>query len=684
MNFNLKSIKPPPPGIPFCFFDTMQIEEYPEICDWVEKNISLFGGYIDKGTITLRPHQRPILSVLPHYQELVILAPTQSGKSFLADLWASYCAAVLKIPGCIAYCNEKTAREVLNLRIREMIKGNHVFDPVWSGKEDDLTMERLKFYVSYIKIASIENQNDLATWPYLFIIWSEVSKTDWELLNYNPLEELRGRQAAVMAQNRHILFESTPRQKGDCLYQVTYARGSRIYDLHLQCPDCLEYQVFEQSMIQTKLVDDPGNTERIRNLALSGESPCYVECQECHHIIDEPQRLKMIQTPLYAATDITEKINDEYTFIQKKERITKQGQVIQHSEKPFRPVFRYKRMDLAIHSLSDIYIDRETARDTEEGKHTYMNNSAVQFFEYDTEKPKEEDFLKKIRSSGYYSAPGSILPDEVLFLYCGVDTMDGYFKYVIKGLGEGMRSWILRYGRVNFVVPQESQEASFATICAGLVNTIKETFITTIQGQKIRIEIEMGAIDRGGHLIKLVDYIGQNAGFLIPYIGSTTKGQPSPANPEGALSWIAPSGFFMGYTQGLCAAVQAHQKKEHAFLPSGMPPKAMKEMLLSQYHKKEINAKGKETIIWVHGREDHYADCLNLIEALIDYHNMYHLLTDPNFLAERKAYLIHGAIDVKLPEKEKSEAKQENVDPFFSREGRIANSGGNYISGGRW
>jgi phage terminase large subunit GpA-like protein len=685
MNWDVKA-KKPPPDIPSGFYNSMQIEEYPDICQWIEDKVALCGSYVDKGTITLRPHQREILSALPHYQEVVILAPTQSGKSFLADMWAFYCVAVLKIPGCIAYCNEKTAREVLNMRIREMIKGNKVFNPLWSGKEDDLTMERLKFNGSYLKIASIENQNDLATWPYLFIIWSEVSKTKWELLRYNPLEELRGRQAAVMAHNRHILFESTPKQNNDCLYQVTYSRGSRIYNIHQQCPNCLTYQVFEQNKIQTRLIDDPGNIERIRRLAQQGESPCYIECEECRYAIDERERLKMVQHPVYAASDIMEKVSSDYTFVQKKETITKQGQVISHSERAFRPVFRYKRIDLAIHSLSDIYINREDAKATEEGKHTYMNNSAVKFFEYDVEKPNEDIFLKKIRSSEYSSAPGMILPEGILFLFMGIDTMGDYFKYVIKGFGESMRSWIVRYGRINFVVPKEG-DMNFEAICNSL-KTIKENFITTFSGQQVRIDIEIGAIDRGGHHHRLVDYIGQHAEFLVPYIGSSTKGTPNASNPTGAHAWMSPGGFFTGYTEGLSAAVQSHQKKEHALLPMGMTIRDMKEMLCSQYHKKEINSKGKETITWHHGREDHYADCLNYIEALINYHDLYRLLGDPEFVASRKAYLIGGAVDIKLPIKPQEEKKKstetEAKDPFYDREARALNSGGNYISGGRW
>ena len=636
--------------------DSLKIRDYPVVSEWLEENIQLKAGYAGTGSIKLRPYQVfPVNNIL-NYQEAGIVGPPQSGKSLMADAILYYCIKILRVNFLLVYNTLDTAKNVFKSRLRQMIKENKAFSSLWSGKEDDLTIDWLYFKGFFGKIASAELRNSLATFSSAVCIVSELSKIDWKNLSYDAIAEIRSRAEAYSESNRHLLFESTPDMIGDTYWKIIHDSSSRIYKPHVMCPECAFWQVMEFENIGTSLLDDQNNFDRIRSLEKSGQDPCFYECQRCKAKLPETSRLKMIENPIYASPEMRVKISDTKSFVQKGEFISGDGNVVRHTDNAFRPIYWYNKLVITNYSISRAYIEQQTARlsESEETLHIYVNNHETKFFEFSAEKTPEALLNQKINESTYIGAPGAIIaagsianvPDGILFLYAGIDTMGSYFKYVIQGFGANMESWILRWGNIQFGVSKELALAKLASsggppidskdwlnyrdVLGNLMLPFQQPFITTINGSPVRLEIENSLIDRGGHNAALVDFICANASFLRPWIGYPGK---NPKQEDG-LCWLTKEGWYQGCTEQLSMNVLKHIQSPQFHMPRNMSLQDGREMILSQYHYSKTVA-GIKKYFYQHGGEDHYYDCLNYIRGMVEYQRLNVLLFDPNFVADR-------------------------------------------------
>jgi len=142
----------------------------------------------------------------------------------------------------------------------------------------------------------------------------------------------------------------------------------------------------------------------------------------------------------------------------------------------------------------------------------FVNSSLAQPWEAPVDKQKTEDEIIRLKDD----RPAGTVHPETLMVTAGVDTQDNGFWYVIRGWGENMQSWLIRYG---FVLNTDD-----------LDQVLLRDRYTDMQGREYIVNLAV--IDAMGHRTsEIYDYCRGRRGFL------PAKGEQRMANPH-AISKI--------------------------------------------------------------------------------------------------------------------------------------------------
>lgn len=575
---------------------------------------------------------------------VLLLGPTQTGKSLIGDAAIYYAMAVLGLEGMVIYCNEKTARKVFQRRIKPMIMKNVCFKKVWSGKDDDLSIENIQLLNCFWGIASAENRNDLASFPAGLVVWSEASKA--RAVGYDIKGEIVGRQEGYPPQRRRILIETTPNETGDPMYREIYRRGTVILRPHVACPMCGEYQVLVDE--QCKLRPVPGqepdrDPARIR---AEREAAVYYECLYCRAEIRESDRPKMFERVVWAAPAIEERLSDKETFFQDAETVRKDGSIVGAEDtrrKMLVPCYNWNRLVSPEFTFWECLARFFESRRTQEKTKAYLNNDMARFFHPTSERIAQTALEKKSLMSNYAGrGQDAWLPAGVLVLLCGIDTQDAGFWYLVQGYGARMESWVIRYGWIDCPITDEENqdyEKVHDKVLSGLyAEPYRMRFTKKETGEQrvLNVRIDRGFWDRGGHRAKAIDYCCSRIPGFWPYVGATKD------DPKRDLVWDTGNGYYYGKTEVLSDMVGADMAMEtwHLPLDAGVD---LFQQLTKQYHYNVVNRAGESVRRWKHGGDDHLRDCANMIRGAVSDLGLDEILFDANEVEAMRAALLARA-----------------------------------------
>lgn len=596
------------------------LRERPLTLEWMEQNIKLVSpGYVFPGPFRARPWQREPMNAWHYWDTVLAAMSVQIGKSLtFADAPMYYGMSVLGINGMVAYSESDTVEGVFNLRMKDMIRENHVLRENWSGKEDDLTTANLKMSNCLWRIASAQNRNDLATFSAAICIGSEVAK--WKRMKaYNPVLMFKGRSGAFhsSAQTK-IILESSPFEIGDYLYIESHKTGCIVVRPHYQCPHCRHWQEWLDSQIKLRKIDGKEPDHRPERIREDGEKGVYYECLKCKEEITEEERAAADERVVWSAPEISEE-----DWKQKAETILDDGTITTRLEGGKRAgydsiLYQASRLvDVSYQFYKCLALFFESKNDPE-AKRTYDTETMARWPRRQSRKI-EVSYLESKRVKGFFQyGKNHRIPPDVVALTFGGDTHDTGFYYTIFGWGYMMSCWLIRHDFIKCPIdPNQNHQLVYAKFREAMYVE------PLLWSDGTEADWKYGLIDRGGHRPEDVDCICKHMPNIKAYVGVAKADDKKPPVYK---SETGP--FFLGHTQVLSDFTGTLLGSDMMYFPEDTGADFF-DQIWRQFFEKRINAKGEQQEVWIHGfagdkkktdeisgtGDDHYRDCFNLAYA---------------------------------------------------------------------
>lgn len=612
MKYNFPKIKhkyPLTEGEKSCFV----LRDRPLPSQWAQDNLILVpGGYDIPGKLTLKPYQIEPIDAITQVNRLQYCGSTRTFKSGMTDICAFWAMKHLGINGMVAYSETGTAKLIFKTRIKPMIEKNPCLLELWDGLDDNLTIENILLQRCFWRIASAQNKNDMASTGAGFVIGSEVSK--WEDMTFSAVDMLYGRQDAYPLELRYSIIESSPYKKKDNLYKEMYKRGVLILSPAYPCSKCGEYQILTDSQIKLRehITNDNStlsvSAQEAAKIREQGDSSVFYECKSCHQEILQSDREKMDHGVKYIAPAIKEMDGKEVIFEQQAEQILKDGTIIDlDKRKKYKTwCFHWTRLVDINFTFAECLARFFESLHSPEKKKIYDNETMSRFSPEGKGKIELHSFEENKRPY-YCNGPLSLIPDDVLIITAGIDSMDKEFYYVIQGWGEGFSSWILKYGIIESKFINDENISNREHVFEKFKNEILCKELKTVSGRNLQIRLAF--IDRGGHREKDVTYLCKKISFLCAYIG-LTKTDLKKELIEKSIN----GNFYLGQTEELSEQVGLMMESKFWYLPQDVDNIFIKQ-ITAQYHIKKRDEYGNSKSIFVKEAEDHYRSCLNMSYA---------------------------------------------------------------------
>ena len=622
--------------------ELFEIRDTPHPVDWARQHFKLSSAYASPGDFTPYPWQVEIINAIERYNTVIICAAVQIGKSLIAEIATAWVIDCLPMNAMLCYSKREVVEEVFDERIMPLIKEVPAIRKYWSGREVDLTKKKIKLNHMYLRVASAEVPSDIATWSAGFIYADEVSKYR-KRRGWNPLESLKRRQEFYLKLERHkAIFNSSPLHVGDCLHTEMFRPGVLNLEPYQRCPHCGTYQILVDSQIK-EIPNDKGerdhDPERIENFKAA-----FYECKSCKKVITEQDRVKMASTVVWAAKD---------------EKIVPGGVVPGRGE--YRAVsFQVNRLvdwSFGFHScLSRFFAAQKSGI---EALQTYINEDMAQFFKHDARRITA-DFLLTKRQGYHQYIPGEI-PNDVLILMAGCDTQDNGFYFVVNGYGEGMKKYLVRSGFIlspkgegeQDGISKDPRQIAFEKFMNGVYVT------PYMRRDGMKLTIDCGFIDEGGHRQDDVKYICEHAHQFRPYIGAAMVDYKRPMIEESAKD-----DHYMGQAQRLSEEVTRIIASANFFLPADIQQEYL-DQVRNEYIETQADKYGRKKSVYVKIEPNHYRSCENLCLAAVKIRGIEQMLFDKSTVAAMEDVVSRPTGDTEENETEKP--ADDTSDYFNSR-----------------
>jgi len=626
------------------------IKDRPRPSEWANENLTLVaGGYGIHGKLKLKPWQIEPVDAIEDWQRIIFCAPTRLGKSLLSEVIMFYGMYIYGINGVLCYAEDSTASLAFRTKIKPMIEKNEALLKLTTGNADDLTQDRIFLKNCFWKVASAQNRNSLASFGAAFVIGSEVAK--WVEMDYNPIKMLYGRQDDYPQYLRKSILESSGGYEGGYFHQEIFRRGTLIVEPFYPCPHCGKYQTLTDRQIRVIGDASESNLKQAARLREEKEKSCRYECVYCKGEITEIDRVKFDDKVVWAAPLIDDK---DRGFFQPAEDVDLSGKIISGNRNKYDTIcFHWNRLVDLNFTFYECLARLFDSKNNPEDYFVYETETMARFWK---KKVSHVDisFVEGKKAQYFSCGENAFIPDEALILTGGIDSQDNGFYYLIQGWGDGLESWVVRYGFI--AAPFESK-----TTINDLIQQFKAAIFSTplkyANGteQNIRLCFQ----DRGGHRADDVDAIAQNIPFIKPYVGLTRS------DPKKPLIYKSENGeYFLGQSETLSEYVSLLMDTDKWHIPADASLDLMNQVI-GQYHAKKRDSNGNTKSLWIKTPNDHYRSCLNMSYAAAKALNLDTALFRPDIIDQLKKG--EGKDGKPQPERSRAEQPAQRRAGYFDR-----------------
>lgn len=566
---------------------------------WIEKNFILTRSYATQGRIKLFPWQVPIVNAILDYKKIILLGPVQTGKSLLCECLIAFLIVNIRLNMMLIYEKKEKVEAVFDERLREMIIQIPALRKYWSGIKDDLTKKKIKLSHMILRIASAGVEHDISTFAAGVVYGSELAK--WPKKSFSQVKMVQGRQQSsrMMGAKPITLFETSPRLENDLSYVESHKPDVRYCKPFYKCIHCKEWILIEDRFIKEKVNKFSKTDHSFKRIRENNAAIFY--CNKCGEEITEAERLTMSFHVVYAAIDKTTYEKDKLI-----ETILPNG-TIENKMKSDTICINWNRLVDTTWTFAECLASYFEALQSPNPVDliTYQNEDMARYIKSNKEQMGSKVLYNKIKKYCMFGED-AFIPEDVIIILIGIDSMDDAFNYVIRGYGHGMKTWLLQCGVISCNVKDDAF-SNPQNVFSHLYKEITQFPLKKKSG--VVVPIYSGLIDSGGHRINDVKAIARNWSCLKAYKGGGLT-------EKGLIYTNFQSSIVHGWAEGLSRSVHDLLNQDNFFLPEDITSDYIIQVR-NQYEFTEVDSKGKEKKVWKSVEPDHYRDCENMLFGLM-------------------------------------------------------------------
>jgi phage terminase large subunit GpA-like protein len=380
----ISEILPPPPEL--------TVSEWADTYRRLSKEASAEPG---QWRTSRAPYQREIMNAVtdPRYEDIVIMASAQVGKSEIVNNIAGYHIHQDPAPILLIQPTVEKAKDYSKERIAPMIRDTPALRNLISdakSRDSGNTVLTKSFPGGYLALVGANSPAGLASRPIRIVLADEIDRfpvsagTEGDPLN---LAEKR----TTTFYNRKKIKVSTPTNKGASRIEKEFEKSTKEY-YQLPCPSCKTYQPLKWAQIHFETVEHA--------------------CKYCGAL------------------------HNQYEWKQQ------EGKWV--AEKPDAKIrgFHLNELLSPWSKWEDIIEKFKTAKaEGPDAMKVWVNTSLGETWEEEGKQIDDDDLLNRTEDYG----ENVEVPDGVKILTAAVDTQDDRFEIEVVGWGEGKESWGIQY-----------------------------------------------------------------------------------------------------------------------------------------------------------------------------------------------------------------------------------------------
>jgi len=413
------------------------------------------------------------LSATSSVQEVVLVFPSQSGKSEALNNWMGYVMDIQPGPALFVQPTIDLAKRYSKMRIAPMIESTpSLSEKVKAPRERDSGNTTLmkEFAGGVLILGGANAANGLASMPIRFLGGDEIDRWPADVDEEGSPLAIVSARTRTFGVRKKVAWTSTP----------TIAGRSAIWDkweltnkqrLLLPCPHCNHRQVLSWDRLRYD-PKDPGLPNTLR-------TPPVLICEECGTGIEEDVKGWWYDPEVFS---------DEWWEAEHPDRDV-QGYHLNGLYSP-----------LGWLSWTEIAVEYEKAKDDPAKLKPWTNTVLAECWNDDGEAPDWEALYNRRESYDL-----GTVPDPVVFITCGIDVQMDRLELEVVGWAPGMKSWSLDYQVL-------AGDTALPAVWRELSKFVRSEFG---RGDGQRLPIRMTAIDSGFRSQEVYRWVRGQAGNRV-------------------------------------------------------------------------------------------------------------------------------------------------------------------------
>jgi phage terminase large subunit GpA-like protein len=393
------------------------------------------------------PYFRGVLDAIadPLVEELVFLKPTQVGYSTLLRVLLGYWIDADPGPCLVVLPDELSAKEWLDEDVRPTLEqtdrlARHLSSRAWDTKKTAIKLASMSIFAAWAG-----SPQRLARRPIRYGLFDEIDKyPPFSGREADPIS-LALKRLSNWGKRARAIFGSTPTVRDGNIWKRFQACPDKRY-YQIPCPHCEVYQRLIWPQVKGWRGLRTGDKVALANEILIGRV-AYYECAHCHEKIEDRHKPRFLLKGDWASEGQT--IDRDGTIRGERVRSTRIGFGLNSLYSPWL-------------SFSTLAAEWVMAEGDLGATMDFRNSREAMPFEIQVAKTRPSHVRDKVQEAdahgNYRPRPGApeplVVPKWAVLLLATADTQgndskDGWFPWVIRAWGYGLRSQLVHFGIVS-------------------------------------------------------------------------------------------------------------------------------------------------------------------------------------------------------------------------------------------